>query len=143
MATYELGATVERRYPGPNVDAARAAAQPQIDAFLTSGFTIAHEGWVDDMAPGTPIGDAVAAGSLSYLAGQGGSLSIVYRATRPAELPADLPAYTLTDPRQDTLRTWSGLQVVVGVAFVIVFLIVFVAVLSQMTSSTVMPPFGH
>jgi len=144
MPAYETGAMVERLYPGPDVEAARAAAQPQIDAFLAAGFMIAAERWLDDSTSGgAPVGDAVATGTISYLAGHGGRLSISYRATRPADLPPTIPAYTLEDPRSVRLRTWSQVQIVIGAIFVVVFLIAFLAILGQMTAAHPgMAPFG-
>ena len=132
MPTYATGATVERLYPGPNAEAARAAAQPQIDAFLAAGFMIAGERWLDDSTSGgTPVGDAVATGTISY------------QASRPTDLPPALPAYTLEDPRAVRLQTWSQMQLVVGAVFVVIVLFVFVVILSQMMSTNQrMGPFG-
>ena len=148
MPTYVAGAVVERLYPGPNAEAARAAAQPQIDAFLAAGFMIAGERWLDDSTSGgAPVGDAVATGTISYLAGKGGRLAISYQASQPADLPPMLPAYTLEDPRTARLRAWSQVQVAFGtvfvIAFLIVFLIAFLVILDQITSShSGMAPFG-
>jgi hypothetical protein len=144
MATYEAGATVQRRYPGSDADTARAAAEPQIAAFMEAGFTIASEDWAEDSAgAGAPIGDAIASGPLTYLAAHGGALLITYRATRPTDLPAFLPAYTMKDPRAADLATWSQLRLGVSVVFGILFLIVFLTILSQMSSMTsTMPRFG-
>jgi hypothetical protein len=146
MATYEAGATVERRYPGPDADTARGAAEPQIAAFLAAGFTIASERWLDDAASagGAPIGDAIASGPLSYLAGHGGALLITYRATIPTDLPVAVPAYTLSDPRAQNLRAWSQIQVVAAIVFIVIFGLVFLTILGQMNSaSSGMPLFGH
>lgn len=141
MSAYAEGATVERRYPGPDADAARSAAEPQIQAFLNAGFTIESERWLDDTAGnGAPIGDAIAAGPLTYLAGQGGSLAIVYRATRPTDLPVGMPHYTLKDPRASILTAWSQFGLVIAIVFVIIFLIFFLSILGQMTST--MPGIG-
>jgi len=125
-------------------EAARAAAQPQIDAFLAAGFMIAGERWLDDSTSGgTPVGDAVATGTISYLAGKGGRLAISYQASRPTDLPPALPAYTLEDPRAVRLQTWSQMQLVVGAVFVVIVLFVFVVILSQMMSTNQrMGPFG-
>jgi hypothetical protein len=144
MATYATGATVERHYPGPNADAARAAAEPQIAAFVGAGFTIASERWIDDSAStGAPIGDAIASGPLTYLAGHGGSLAIVYQATRPTDLPAAIPSYTMQDPRAANLQAWSQLRIGMTAVFVITFVVVFLAMLGQfMSSSSRMPGFG-
>jgi hypothetical protein len=145
MATYAAGATVERRYPGPDADTARAAAGPQIAAFLNAAFMIVSERWVDDAAAagGAPIGDAIASGPLTYLAGHGGALVITYQATIPTDLPAAVPAYTLRDPRAETLHTWSQVQIVIFAVFVVVFVIVFLSILGQMMStSSRMPGFG-
>jgi hypothetical protein len=144
MATYEAGATVQRRYPGSDADSARAAAKPQIAAFMEAGFTIASEEWAEDSAAvGAPIGDAIASGPLTYLASHGGALLITYRATRPTDLPAALPAYTMQDPRAADLATWSQLRLGVSIAFGVIFLIVFLLVVSQMASmSSQMPNFG-
>ena len=137
MAAYAAGSTVERSYAGPNADTVREAAQPQIAAFLAAGFTIASERWAEDSTSGgTPVGDAVAAGTISYLAGRGGTLVITYLATGPAELPIDMPAYTLQDPRVQNLHTWSQFQVAVSAVFLIVFALVFLMIVSQMMSAT-------
>jgi hypothetical protein len=140
MATYEIGAIVERRYPGPNAEEARAAAASQIAAFVQSGFTIASETWQDDSDSGAPIGDALATGTISYLAGRGGQLVIRYQATRPAELPEVLPAYTMEDPRQRSLQTWSQLQLLVGVIFLLIFAFFFISIVSQMPGSSPFQP---
>jgi hypothetical protein len=135
MATYAAGATVERRYPGPDADAARAAAGPQIAAFIEAGFTILSERWIDDSAGNAaPIGDAIASGPLTYLTAKGGSLSITYEASRPTDLPAAMPAYTMQDPRAADLATWSQLRVAGSVVAGIIFVLFFLFVLSQMMS---------
>lgn len=134
MPTYAAGATVERRYPGPSADTARAAAGPQIAAFLSAGFMVSGERWEDDAARGAPIGDAIATGAISYLAGSGGTLVLTFSATRDTDLPADLPAYRLEDPRAGTLRTWSEVQIGLAVVFGVVFLFVFLSVLGQMSA---------
>ncbi len=137
MPTYAAGATVERRYPGPDADQARQAASPQIDAFVRSGFSIQAERWEEDLASGgAPIGDAIASGSLSQLAGRGGSLVITYVANVATDLPVDVPAYTLTDPRRQTLQTWSQLQLVVGIVFLVIFLIMFLTVASTIMNAS-------
>ena len=137
MATYAAGATVERRYPGPNADTARAAAEPQITAFLSAGFTIASERWLEDSASGgAPIGDAIAEGPVTYLAGHGGALVITFQATMPTDLPAAIPAYSLQDPRAASLQTWSQLQLGFGIVFAIIFVIVFLVILGQMMSAS-------
>ncbi len=136
MATYAAGATVERSYAGPNADTVRGAAQPQIAAFLAAGFTIASERWAEDSTSGgTPVGDAVATGTISYLAGHGGALMVTYLATGPAELPVNMPAYTLQDPRAQNLQTWSQFQVAVSAVFLIIFALVFLMIVSQMMSA--------
>jgi hypothetical protein len=135
MPTYAAGALIERRYPGPDMESARAAAQPQIDAFVSAGFSIQAERWEEDLASGgTPIGDALTAGPISQIAGHGGSLVITYIANGPAELPQDVPTYTMRDPRRDNIEAWSQLQVVIGVVFLVVFVFFFLMVLSQMSS---------
>lgn len=143
MATYAAGATVERRYPGPDADTVRAAAEPQIAAFLGAGFTIASERWDEDAAAaGAPIGDAIASGPLTYLSGHGGALVITYLASVPTDLPAALPVYVLQDPRAEALQTWSELRVAGSVIFGIIFVIVFLVILSQMMSAPRMPGFA-
>jgi hypothetical protein len=140
MATYAAGATVERRYPGPDAETARNAAEPQIDAFVSSGFSIASERWESDLASGgAPIGDAISSGPFSQVAGSGGSLVITYVANVPTDLPAEVPAYTLQDPRQANMQAWSQLQLVLGAIFAVIFLIVFLSILGQMSSG---PQFG-
>jgi hypothetical protein len=140
MPTYAAGAMVERRYPGPDFDAARKAAEPQIGAFVSSGFSIASERWEGDLASGgVPIGDAISSGAISQIAGHGGSLVITYVANVPTELPRDVPAYTLKDPRRANLEAWSQLQLVAGAIFLIIFGIVFLSILGQMSSPR---PFG-
>jgi hypothetical protein len=135
MPTYAAGALIERRYPGPDLDQARAAAQPQIDAFVNGGFSVQAERWEEDLASGgTPIGDALTAGPISQIAGHGGSLVITYIANGPADLPRDVPAYTMRDPRRENIEAWSQLQAVVGVIFVVIFLVVFLMILGQMSS---------
>lgn len=142
MATYAAGATVERSYPGPDADTARAAAGPQIGVFLDAGFTIVSERWVEDKAwGGAPVGDAIAEGPVTYLAGHGGSLEITYQATVATDLPAAVPAYTLQDPRAANLQTWSQLQVGATIVFAIIFGIFFLMILSQMSSAP-RTPFG-
>ena len=96
----------------------------------------ASGGRKDSTSGGTPVGDAVAAGTLSYLAGRGGTLVITYLATGPAELPIDMPAYTLQDPRVQNLQTWSQFQVAASAVFLIVFALVFLMIVSQMMSAT-------
>ena len=141
MPTYAAGATVERRYPGPDAETARTAAEPQIEAFVNSGFSISSERWEEDLASGgAPIGDAISSGVISQIAGQGGRLVITYVANAPTDLPADLPAYTLEDPRRANMETWSMLQVVVGVIFFIIFAFFFLTVVGQMSSG---PHFGN
>jgi hypothetical protein len=144
MATYAAGASVERSYPGPDADTVRAAAEPQIAAFLSAGFTIASERWLEDKeSGGAPIGDAIAVGAVNYLAGHGGALVITYQATVPTDLPAVVPAYSMHDPRADNLQTWSQFQIGIGVVFAIIFVIVFLSIVSQMGSASHgMPPFG-
>ena len=140
MPTYVAGATVERRYPGPDTETARRAAEPQISAFVNAGFSIGSERWEEDLASGgAPIGDAISSGVISQIAGHGGSLVITYIANAPTDLPAEIPAYTLVDPRRSNMRAWSQLQVVVGGVFVVVFLIIFLMMLGQMSSG---PHFG-
>lgn len=144
MATYAAGATVERRYSGPDVDTVRAAAGPQIAAFLDAGFMLASERWVEDTAwEGAPIGDAIASGPLMYFAGHGGTLVITYQATIPTDLPAAMPAYTLRDPRAENLQTWSQLRIGISVVFAVIFGIFFLMILGQMMSASWrMPGFG-
>ena len=135
MATYVAGATVERSYPGPNTEAARVGAEGQIQAFVNAGFSIQSERWEEDQASGgAPIGDAIASGPLSQLAGHGGSLVIVYVANAPADLPSNLPAYTLEDPRRASLKSWSQLQIVLACVFGFIFIVLFLSVLSQISS---------
>jgi hypothetical protein len=136
MATYAAGATVERRYPGPDAETARAAAEPQIGAFVSSGFSIASERWEEDLASGgAPIGDAIASGSISQLAGRGGALVITYVANVATDLPATVPAYTLQDPRRANLQTWSQVQLAIGAVFLIAFVVFALYVLGQMNSA--------
>ncbi len=143
MPTYAAGATVERRYPGPDAERARAAAGPQIEAFVRAGFSISSERWEEDLASGgAPIGDALASGSISQLAGHGGALMITYVANAASDLPADVPVYTMVDPRRANLQTWSQLQLVLGVVLVVVFLIFFLSILGQMNSGPHMPGFA-
>ncbi len=132
MGAYAAGATVERRYPGPSQDSAREAAEPQVQAFAAAGWKIAGERWEDDAASGAPIGDAIATGAVSYLAGSGGSLVITYVAGVEAELPAVLPCYTERDPRADALEGFATLKVIIGVVGIVIFLLVFFSVLQQM-----------
>jgi hypothetical protein len=132
MPTYAAGATVERRYPGPDADAARRAAEPQVQSFLGSGWMIRGERWEADSDHGAPIGDAIATGTISYLAGSGGELVITYVAATDTEVPASLPSYTLTDPRKENLQTIATARVVVGVIGVVIFVIFFLNVASQM-----------
>ena len=134
MATYAQGATVERRYPGPSADAARAAANPQIQAFLAAGFMISGERWEDDAGHGAPIGDAIATGAISYLAGSGGTLVLTFTAARDADLPPDLPAYQLQDPRASALQAWSGLKVGLTIVGFVIFGLIFLSMLGQMHS---------
>lgn len=135
MATYAAGATVERRYPGPSAEAARSEAEGQIRAFVNSGFSIQSERWEEDLASGgAPIGDAIASGALSQLAGRGGSLVIVYVANAPADLPTDLPVYALEDPRRASLQSWSQMQILLACVFGFIFIVFFLSVLSQMSS---------
>jgi hypothetical protein len=117
------------------MDTARQAAQPQIDAFVNAGFSIQAERWDEDEASGgTPIGDALTAGPISQIAGHGGSLVITYIANGPADLPQDVPVYTMRDPRRDNIETWSQLQVVFAAVFIVIFLIFFLMVVGQMSS---------
>ncbi len=135
MPTYATGATVERRYPGPDAETARKAADPQIGAFVNSGFSISSERWEEDLASGgAPIGDAISSGAISQIAGHGGSLVITYVANLPTDLPAELPAYTLKDPRRANMETWSQLQLLLGGVFIVIFLIMFLMVVGQMSS---------
>ena len=140
MPTYAAGATVERRYPGPDAETARRAAEPQIAAFVGAGFSVSGERWEDDLASGgTPIGDALTAGPISQIAGQGGALVATYVANVPTDLPQDLPEYTMQDPRRVNLQRWSQLQLVIGGVLLIIFLLFFLMVASQMSSG---PHFG-
>lgn len=132
MGAYAAGATVERRYPGRSQDEARAAADAQVQAFLRSGWKIAGERWLDDVSGGAPIGDAIATGAVSYLAGSGGSLVITYVADGDADLPSDLPVYAGADPRRSNLQAYAGLQVAFGVIAIVVFVIFALFVLGQM-----------
>jgi hypothetical protein len=132
MPTYAAGATVERRYPGPDADAARREAEPQVQAFLAAGWLIGGERWDADRQQGAPIGDAIATGSVGYLAGEGGELVITYVAPEPADLPATMPTYTLTNPREERLQSYATIQVVVGVVAIVVFLVIFLSVASSM-----------
>ena len=137
MPTYALGATVERRYPGPDAQTARKAAEPQIGAFVNSGFSISSERWEEDLAfGGAPIGDAISSGPISQMAGHGGSLVITYIANAPTDLPEHVPAYTLQDPRRANMEAWSQLQLVVGGIFLVVFVIVFLSILGQMSGAS-------
>lgn len=137
MPTYAAGATVERRYPGPDAETARTAAEPQIAAFVNSGFSIGSERWEEDLASGgAPIGDAISSGAISQIAGHGGSLVITYVANVATDLPQDVPAYTLQDPRRVNMQAWSQLQLVIGGIFVIVFIFFFLMILSQMSSAS-------
>jgi hypothetical protein len=140
MPMYAAGATVERRYPGPDAETARQAAEPQIGAFVGSGFSIGSERWEEDSASGgAPIGDAISSGAFSQIAGHGGSLVITYVANVATDLPRDVPAYALQDPRRARMEAWSQIQVVLTVIFVVMFVIVFLSLLSQMASG---PHFG-
>ena len=140
MPTYAAGATVERRYPGPDAETARSAAELQIGAFVGAGFSISSERWEEDlMSGGAPIGDAISSGPISQIAGQGGALVITYVANAPTDLPQDVPAYTLKDPRRSRMETYSQLQLVGGGIFLLIFLFFFLTILSQMTSAR---PFG-
>lgn len=141
MGAYAAGATVERRYPGHSQESARAAADPQIQAFVAAGWKIAGERWVDDAAAGAPIGDAIATGAVSYLAGSGGSLVVTYVATTEADLPVVLPAYTERDPRADALEGIAAAKVVIGIVAVVVFLLFFLSVASQMGRMPGVPPY--
>jgi hypothetical protein len=132
MSTYAAGATVERRYPGPSQGVARTAAEPQVQAFLAAGWMISAERWIDDTASGAPIGDAIATGAISYLAGSGGNLAITFVAARDTDLPTVLPAYTETDPRADTLESIAAVRVAFGVIALIVILIIFATMAGQM-----------
>jgi hypothetical protein len=140
MPTYAAGAIVERHYPGPDAETARRAAEPQIGAFIGAGFSISSERWEEDLASGgAPIGDAISSGPISQIAGYGGTLVITYVANAATDLPQDVPAYTLKDPRRANMETWSQLQVVGGVIFFLIFLVAFLTILSQMSNSR---PFG-
>jgi hypothetical protein len=140
MPTYAARATVERRYPGPDAETARKAAELQIAAFVSAGFSVSGERWEEDLAlGGTPIGDALTSGPISQIAGQGGALVITYVANAPTDLPQDLPQYTMQDPRRANLRAWSQLQLVIGGALLIIFLLFFLMVVSQMSNG---PHFG-
>jgi hypothetical protein len=134
MPTYAAGATIERRYPGPSGDAARSEADPQIGAFLAAGWMISGERWEADQERGAPIGDAIATGSLSYLAGAGGNLVVTFVAARDTDLPAIMPAYTMTDPRADRLESFAVAKVVGGVIVFVIFLVIFLGVVGQMAS---------
>jgi hypothetical protein len=144
MPTYAAGATVERRYPGPNAEAARSAAEPQIAAFVGASFSIASERWEEDLASGgAPIGDAIASGAMSQLVGRGGALVITYVANVPTDLPQTVPVYSMEDPRRANLQTWSQVQIAIGAIFAVVFIIFFIVILGQMSSmSQNMPGFG-
>jgi hypothetical protein len=132
MPTYAAGATVERRYPGPDADAARRAAEPQIQAFLAAGWMIGSERWDGDRQQGAPIGDAIATGTIGYLAGAGGELVVGYVAARATDLPGALPAYTLTNPRAENLRSYATVQVVIAVIVGVIFLAIFASIAGQM-----------
>lgn len=141
MGAYAAGATVERRYPGPSQERAREAAERQVQAFVAAGWKIAGERWVDDAAAGAPIGDAIATGAVSYLAGSGGSLVITYVAVADADLPAALPAYTERDPRASALEGIATAKVVIGIIAVVVFLLFFLSVAGQMGRMPGVPPY--
>jgi len=123
--------------PGPRcgdgTDGRRAADR----SLRELGFSIGSERWEEDLASGgAPIGDAISSGVISQIAGQGGRLVITYVANAPTDLPAELPAYTLEDPRRANMETWSMLQVVVGVIFFIIFVVFFLTVAGQMSSGS-------
>ncbi len=132
MGAYAAGATVERRYPGPSQETARAAAEPQVQAFVAAGWKIGGERWVDDAGSGAPIGDAIATGAVSYLAGSGGNLVITYVAVGEADLPVAMPVYTEQDPRAAALEGFATLKVIVGVVGIVIFLLFFFSILGQM-----------
>lgn len=132
VGAYAAGATVERRYPGRSQEQARADADAQVQAFLAAGWKIASERWTEDASQGAPIGDAIATGAVSYLAGSGGSLVITYVAVGDADLPADLPVYQGSDPRRENLQTFAGFQVALMVVAFIFFVIVALTMLGQM-----------
>ena len=135
MPTYAAGATVERRYPGPDAETARAAAESQIGAFVGAGFSISSERWEEDlMSGGAPIGDAISSGPISQIAGQGGALVITYVANAPTDLPQDVPAYTLKDPRRSNIEAWSQLQMLGGGVFLLIFLFVLLTIIAQVNS---------
>ena len=139
MPTYAAGATVERRYPGPDAETARSAAELQIGAFAGAGFSISSERWEEDLlSGGAPIGDAISSGPISQIAGHGGSLVITYVANAPTDLPQDVPAYTLKDPRRANIETWSQLQMLGGGIFLLIFLFFFLMIVTQMNAR----PFG-
>jgi hypothetical protein len=145
MPTYAAGATVERRYPGPDAETARSAAEPQIAAFVNAGFSISSERWEEDLASGgAPIGDALASGAMSQLVGRGGALLITYVAGVPTDLPQDVPVYSMQDPRRANLQAWSQLQIAIGAIFAVVFVIFFLMILGQMSSMSqhISPGFG-
>jgi len=83
-----------------------------------------REIWSGDAA-GVPIGDAISSGPISQIAGQGGALVITYVANAPTDLPQDVPAYTLKDPRRSRIETYSQLQLVGGGIFLLIFLFFF------------------
>jgi hypothetical protein len=144
MPTYAAGATVERRYEGQEAATARLAAEPQIRAFVEAGFSIASERWEEDVASGgAPIGDAIASGLVSQLAGHGGALVITYVANQPADLPQELPIYSMVDPRRANLQAWSQLQLVAGIGLFLLFLVIFLVMVGSMSRGPAGVPFGN
>ena len=140
MPSYAAGAIVERRYPGPDQDASRAAAEAQVQAFLGAGWQIVEERWEADAEDGAPIGDAIASGPVSYLAGTGGQLVVTFRAAADADLPLALPEYTLTNPRAETLRTAATMRLVFLAIVGILALLFFANFAGQM--GRMQPGFG-
>jgi hypothetical protein len=123
VPTYEAGATVERRYPGPTGEDATRAAEPQIQAILAAGWLISGERWQEDAAGGAPIGDAIATGPASHLAGSDGELVVTFVAARDTDLPAPLPASMPSDPRADNPATIATVRLVVFAVVGILFLL--------------------
>jgi hypothetical protein len=133
MAAFAAGATIEQRYPGASQEDARRAAGPQLSAFAAASWAVVSETWVPATA---------AAGTLSSIpaasAGKGGTLVVVFRADRDADLPPRL-SLRLDDPEPRSTLTPFAIRVVVALIVAAVLIVAFAYVVGTATPSVVLP----
>jgi hypothetical protein len=117
--TFDVGATIEQRYPGSSQEAARLAAAARIAAFEAAGWSIAGERWE---GASTSDRDPL---SLPKYAAEGGALIITFTAIRRADVP---PLLSHTPLEPEPASPVSG-YVIRLIAILVVFAVALAVIL--------------